>query len=78
MRLSSLFFSLCSKSVVFPGSAVSFAAVASLEDDEAAATAVDLVEDFFLRFFSMPAFLAPFSLRPPPADVYSDDGMVGV
>ncbi|KAH0207625.1 hypothetical protein KCU99_g7, partial [Aureobasidium melanogenum] len=43
------------------------------------ATAEDLDDDdFFLRFFSMPAFLAPLSLRPPPADVYSDDGMAGV
>lgn len=78
MRLSSLFFSLCSRSVVVSGSVVSLVVVASLEDDEAAATADDLDDGFFLRFFSMPAFLAPFSLRPPPADVYSDDGMTGV
>lgn len=67
-RLSSLFFSRCSRSVVFSGFAVSsLAGVASL--DEAAAV-VDLDEDdFFLRFFSMPVGLAPLSFRPPPADV---------
>ncbi|KAG9680000.1 hypothetical protein KCU87_g85, partial [Aureobasidium melanogenum] len=66
-------------SVVFSGSVVSLAGVASLELEGAAATAEDLDDDdFFLRFFSMPAFLAPLSLRPPPADVYSDDGMAGV
>ena len=58
--------------------AVSLAGVASLEADEAAATAVDLDDDFFLRFLSIPAFLAPLSFSPPPADVYSDEGMTGV
>lgn len=63
---------------MFSGSIVSLAGVASLELEVAAATAEDLDDDdFFLRFFSMPAFLAPLSLRPPPADVYSDDGMAG-
>ena len=58
--------------------AVSLAGVASLDADEAAATAVDLDDDFFLRFLSIPAFLAPLSFSPPPADVYSDEGMTGV
>lgn len=66
-RLSSLFFSRCSRSVVVPGFAVSsLAGVASL--DEAAAVDLD-DDDFFLRFFSMPVGLAPLSFRPPPADV---------
>ncbi|KAH0358164.1 hypothetical protein KCU83_g59, partial [Aureobasidium melanogenum] len=65
-------------SAVFSGSVVSLAGVASLELEVVAATADDLDDDFFLRFFSIPAFLAPLSFRPPPADVYSDDGMAGV
>jgi hypothetical protein len=70
MRLSSLFFSLCSRSVVVSGSAVSsLAGVASLDEAAVVVTAVNLDDDFFLRFFSMPVGLAPLSFRPPPADV---------
>jgi hypothetical protein len=71
MRLSSLFFSLCSRSVVVSGSAVSsLAGVASLDEAAVVVTVVDFDDDdFFLRFFSMPVGLAPLSFRPPPADV---------
>ena len=60
-------------SEVLLGSAVSLlSSLLLLSLDATAAVVVDDEDDgcfFFLRFLSMPAFLAPLSFRPPPVDV---------